>query len=146
MAILSGNNLPNAEKIWVSSHRLRDGTLVRGHYRKRVVPTPSPKEIRDTQQYVKALEEKEASLRLLEKASELEKRSRKYKSFDPAETWATRWVACPIAYLFPPERREEWLGDVYESNREMLHKDYPRWFVSAINRSYSDSSSICTPN
>jgi hypothetical protein len=79
------------------------------------------------------LEKRATELELLEKASALEKRYRKYKRCDPAETWATRWVACPIAYLFPAERREEWLGDLYETNREMLHKDYPQWFVSLNN-------------
>lgn len=76
------------------------------------------------------LRQKQVEVELLEKASELEKRLRKYKPPDPAETWASKWVASPIAYLFPKERREEWLGDLYEVNREMLHKGYPRWFVS----------------
>lgn len=79
------------------------------------------------------IEQKEAQLKLLEKASGLEKRLRKYKESDPVETWASRWIASPVAYLFPADRREEWLGDLYEVNREMLHKDYPRWLVNVIN-------------
>ena len=81
----------------------------------------------------KFVTKEEARIELLEKISALERRKRKYKSCDPAETWASRWVASPVAYLFPAERREEWLGDLYELNREMLHKGYPRWFVSIIN-------------
>nr|WP_290225638.1 hypothetical protein [Trichocoleus desertorum] len=76
------------------------------------------------------LKQKQLEVELLEKASELEKKLRKYKQSDPSETWASKWLASPIAYLLPKERREEWLGDLYEINREMLHKGYPRWFVS----------------
>jgi hypothetical protein len=79
------------------------------------------------------LEKEEARLELLEKVSELERRKRKYKKSDPVETWASRWVCSPVAYLFPVERREEWLGDLYELNREMLHKGYPLWLVNTIN-------------
>ncbi|MDF2387642.1 hypothetical protein JMG10_39725 [Nostoc ellipsosporum NOK] len=69
----------------------------------------------------------------LEKISKLNKRLRKYKKSEPAETWFSRWIASPIAYLFPEERREEWLGDLYEVNQEMLHKGYPRWQVNLNN-------------
>jgi hypothetical protein len=69
----------------------------------------------------------------LEKLSKLNKRLRKYKKSEPSETWVSRWIASPIAYLFPPERREEWLGDLYEVNGEMLHKNYPRWQVNLNN-------------
>jgi hypothetical protein len=79
------------------------------------------------------LEKEEARLELLEKVSELERRKRKYKKSDPVETWTSRWVCSPVAYLFPADRREEWLGDLYELNREMLHKDYPLWIVNTIN-------------
>ncbi len=79
------------------------------------------------------LEIAEQQIKLLEKQSELERRSRKYKSSDSSESWSTRWVAAPIAYLFPEERREEWLGDLYEENREMIHKKYPKWLIHIIN-------------
>jgi hypothetical protein len=79
------------------------------------------------------LETEEYQIELLEKQSKLKKRWRKYKSSDPIESWSTRWVAAPIAYLFPEERREEWLGDLYEENREMFHKKYPQWFIHIIN-------------
>lgn len=62
------------------------------------------------------LVKEEARLELLEKVSELELRKRKYKKSDPVETWSSRWVCSPIAYLFPADRREEWLGDLYELN------------------------------
>jgi hypothetical protein len=69
----------------------------------------------------------------LENLTKLQKRLRKYKKSDYAETWASKWISSPIAYLFPEERREEWLGDLYELNREMLHKGYHRWMVNLIN-------------
>ena len=81
----------------------------------------------------KDLEQQQAEIELLEKQSALEKRLRKYKRSDPAETWCSRWVASPIAYLFPKKTREEWLGDLYEVNREMLHKGFPRWQVNLNN-------------
>lgn len=81
----------------------------------------------------KVVKDLEDSVENLEKLSKLKKKLRKYKKSEPAETWASRWIASPIAYLFPPERREEWLGDLYEVNREMLHKDYPRWQVNLNN-------------
>lgn len=81
----------------------------------------------------KVLNDLEDLVENLEKFSKLNKRLRKYKKSDPAETWASRWIASPIAYLFPLERREEWLGDLYEVNREMLHRDYPRWLVNLNN-------------
>lgn len=83
--------------------------------------------------YCKFLQEslKKAEVEILEEA--FVKLLRKYKKTDPTETWSRRWVASPIAYLLPKERREEWLGDLYEVNREMLHKGYPRWLVNVIN-------------
>lgn len=57
----------------------------------------------------------------------------KHKRCVPTETWASRWVAAPLAYLFPKKRREEWLGDLYEANLEMLHDGYPRWMVNLNN-------------
>jgi hypothetical protein len=79
------------------------------------------------------LKKQKETVELLEEVCELEKRLRKYKSFDPIDSWSTRWVASPIAYLFPEERREEWLGDLYELNREMLRKNYPRPILHSIN-------------
>lgn len=80
-----------------------------------------------------SLESNQEALELLEKASKLETRLRRYKRSDSIETWSTRWVASPVAYLLPETRREEWLGDLYEVNREMIHKGYPRWVIHLIN-------------
>jgi hypothetical protein len=85
------------------------------------------------QSIIETIEQQEAQLRLLERISDLEKDRRKYKKSDTAETWVSRWIASPIAYLFPRERREEWLGDLYELHREMLHKDYPRWWINLVD-------------
>lgn len=79
------------------------------------------------------MDQREAELELLERGSALKRRERKYQQGDPAETWASRWVASLVAYLLSADRREEWLGDLYEINREMLNKGYPRWCVSIIN-------------
>lgn len=48
------------------------------------------------------------------------------------EVWASYWVATPIAHLLPRERCEEWLGDLYEGNRQLL-QTHPRWLVNAVN-------------
>lgn len=79
------------------------------------------------------LKEQEAQIELYEKASELEKRGLKYRSFNPYETWASKWIACPVAYLFPKDRREECLGDLYEVNWGMQNNGYSRWFINVIN-------------
>ncbi|WP_375469205.1 hypothetical protein [uncultured Nostoc sp.] len=81
----------------------------------------------------KVLNDLEDLVEYLERFSKLNKRLRKYKKSDPAETWASKWIASLIAYLFPPEVREEWLGDLYEVNWEMQHKGYPRWLVNLNN-------------
>ncbi len=47
------------------------------------------------------------------------------------KTW--KWVAVPIGYLLPKERREEWLGDLYEANAQLLRQEYPRWMIECIN-------------
>lgn len=80
-----------------------------------------------------SLDNEQQAIELLEKSSKLEARLRRYKLSDSIETWSTRWVASPIAYLLPESRREEWLGDLYEVNREMIHKGYPRWIIHLIN-------------
>jgi hypothetical protein len=72
-------------------------------------------------------------LEISEEISDLKRRGQKYKQSDPSETWSSRWIAVPIAYLFPVEQREEWLGDLYESNWVLLHKNYPRWLVNLID-------------
>jgi hypothetical protein len=80
-----------------------------------------------------SLESEEEAIKLLEKASKLEARLRRYKPSDLVDTWSIRWVASPVAYLFPESSREEWLGDLYEVNHLMIHKGYPRWTIHLIN-------------
>lgn len=71
-------------------------------------------------------------LEALEDEAKLRRKLRKYVQFNPVETWASRWVASSVGYLLPAERREEWLGDLDEVSREMIHKCYPRWWVNVI--------------
>lgn len=49
------------------------------------------------------------------------------------ETWSSRWVAEPIAALFPIGYREEWLGDLHEINWDLVCKGYPRWLINVVN-------------
>jgi hypothetical protein len=90
----------------------------------------STKKPSEVEQY---LEEKEKELDVLERAWRLQKRFWRYKKPTVAQVWATRWIAMPIAYLFPSDRREEWLGDLYEGNLQLLNQRYPRWLINLIN-------------
>lgn len=49
-----------------------------------------------------------------------------------SEPWVSRWIAAPIGYLCSKERREEWLGDLYEVIYEMKTKNYPKWMINLI--------------
>ena len=49
------------------------------------------------------------------------------------KTLISRWVAVPIAYLFPKAHREEWLGDLHESHQEMIDEEYPRWLINVVD-------------
>lgn len=99
-----------------------------------IAPLKSAELIKIAEQLLtqKEINDLEELAQKLEKFSQLNKRLRKYKKSDSAETWASR-IASQIAYLFPSERREEWLGDLYEVNREMLHKGYPHWQINLNN-------------
>lgn len=79
------------------------------------------------------LELKKIQIHLLEEAAHLAREERKYVESEKHETWASRWVAAPIAYLLPEEHREEWLGDLYEVNWQMLNKGYPILMVNLVN-------------
>ncbi len=81
----------------------------------------------------KYLDKKEEELALLDRASHLRKRFWKYKDPSGVEVWATRHIAIPIAYLFPKERREEWLGDLYEGNQELINQGYSQLVINLIN-------------
>lgn len=49
------------------------------------------------------------------------------------KTWSLRWLATPIAYLFPKDDREEWLGCLTEMHYELIEQEhYPYWLVNAI--------------
>ena len=49
------------------------------------------------------------------------------------KTWVLRWVAIPIAYLFPKKDREEWLGDLREMHHDLIVEEkYPIWVVNTI--------------
>jgi hypothetical protein len=128
------------EQVWQHLQTIQEVNQLSQHQRESYQPSSDRYKLLQ-----ELLKQKQVEVELLEKASELEKRLRKYKQSDPAETWASKWVASPIAYLLPKERREEWLGDLYETNREMLHKSYPRWFVSvtAIGRTIILIISAC---
>ena len=79
------------------------------------------------------LEVKKIQIHLLEEAAYLAREERKYVESEKVDTWASRWVAAPIAYLLPEEHREEWLGDLYEVNWQMLNKGYPKLMVNVVN-------------
>ena len=48
------------------------------------------------------------------------------------ELWSERWIAYPIACLFPRTKREEWLGDLHEVIFLMKERKYPRFFINLI--------------
>ena len=50
----------------------------------------------------------------------------------PKEYWSVRWVAYPIACLFPRQKREEWLGDQHEVILNLEDKDYPDLLINTI--------------
>lgn len=49
------------------------------------------------------------------------------------ELWARKWIARPVAFLFPKQKREEWEGDLDEiiDQWQKLYK-YPRWFTNIM--------------
>ena len=48
------------------------------------------------------------------------------------ELWSVRWVAYPIACLFPRQKREEWIGDLHEVILRLEDKRYPRLLINCI--------------
>lgn len=87
----------------------------------------------DLSNFAKTSDQLEELAKELERRSGLENRLRKYRKSDPSETWSSRWIAAPVAYLFPKERREEWLGDLMDLHRELQNKDYPAWLITLID-------------
>lgn len=109
------------------AHHLNDGFIT---YLEVGNQTANELDLSKAEQY---LDKKEKEIALLERASQLRRRFWKYKKPDDAEVWATRWIAAPIAHLFPAERREEWLGDLYAENLQLMDENYPRWMINTIN-------------
>lgn len=72
-------------------------------------------------------------LEINQEASKFRKKARVFNPPDSTETWASRWVASPIAYLFPEIQQEEWLGDLHETNYKMLLKGRHRWELNINN-------------
>lgn len=59
--------------------------------------------------------------------------SHKHPSPAETETWSIRWAAPSIAFLLDKRQREEWLGDLVETEREMLQAGrFPRWWINVI--------------
>jgi hypothetical protein len=86
----------------------------------------------DLEEFANFLEMQETKIELFEKGAKLSKEMQKYSTNSLNETWVSHWISAPVAYLFPEERREEYLGDLYEIN-QLSHKGYPSWIVNIIN-------------
>jgi hypothetical protein len=87
----------------------------------------------DIEQTRGELEQLERLIEVAQEASKLRKKARVFSQPDSTETWASRWIASPIAYLFPEIQQEEWLGDLYETNYKMLRKGRHRWELNVNN-------------
>ena len=62
------------------------------------------------------------------KIQKLNSESRDLKTQDSIiDTWITRWIARPIAYLFLTNEAEAWLGDIRELRIKLLCQEYPIW-------------------
>jgi hypothetical protein len=85
----------------------------------------------DLEEFANFLEMQKTKIELFEKGSKLAKKIRRYSTNSLDETWASHWISAPVAYLFSEERREEYLGDLYEIN-QLSYKGYPLWIVNII--------------
>jgi hypothetical protein len=83
-------------------------------------------------QVERELEIEEKKLDLRDKANRLDRRKRRSHPPESTNTWANRWIATPVAYLCPKERREEWLGDLYEIHQDLSRQKNSRWLVNII--------------
>lgn len=77
--------------------------------------------------------EQECNAYLLKELSDINKKVKRYDSNPVSETVISKWLAFPLASLLPKDRREEWLGDLYESQQEMINKKYPNWFINIVD-------------
>jgi len=95
-----------------------------------IVPSVSKDEI---ERLKDQLEQVRELLEINREASNLRKQAYLFSHPDSVETWATRWIASPIAHLFSGIRPDELLGDLRQSNYEMLRQGHHRWEVNLNN-------------
>lgn len=48
------------------------------------------------------------------------------------KSWTTRWLAIPVALILPKDRREEWLGDLYDLYNNKIVQKYPPFVANLI--------------
>jgi len=95
-----------------------------------IVPSVSKDEI---ERLKDQLEQARTLLEISREASKLYKQAYVFSHPGSVETWATRWVASPIAHLFLEMRPDEWLNVLRESNYEMLKQGHHRWEINLNN-------------
>jgi hypothetical protein len=50
------------------------------------------------------------------------------------KTWVSEYITCFVAYsFFSKSEREEWMGDIYEINYDLLSQGKQRWFVNLVD-------------
>lgn len=50
------------------------------------------------------------------------------------KTWVSEYITCFVAYsFFSKQQREEWMGDIYEINYDLLSQGKPRYFVNLVD-------------
>lgn len=74
----------------------------------------------------------EQQLDNLDRAAKLRQRSWQYEPPDTAKMPAVYWFAAPISRFFAKDRREEWMGDLLETNERDLQGGYPRWYINLL--------------
>ncbi len=72
-------------------------------------------------------------IELQREAVKLQKQARPFITSDSSQPWAYRWIASVFAYCCSEEMREEFLGDLFEANRQLSTQNYPRWLINGIN-------------
>ena len=117
---------------WKQSNHL-EKNLCRGNLAKEKANQYTKIDNRTQEEIAKQIDELKTSLEVIEKYSKLNRKLHKYTKQNPYETWSSRWIAAPTAYLISKEKREEWIGDLNEINEEMVRKEYPRWLINIIN-------------
>ncbi|CCH97073.1 hypothetical protein MICAB_2910016 [Microcystis aeruginosa PCC 9717] len=59
------------------------------------------------------------------------------------KSWTTRWLAIPVALILPKDRREEWLGDLYDLYNNKIVQKYPPFVANLIVICRTLGSSVC---